>query len=163
MVVYTLQQHGRTVDKQLIFVGYADFTHTHLERNVLGFALDNHGVKVRLFRIPEYRRVKAFYPFAVGVDFIVLRVNADCFCVSLDKYVLYVTFLTREKIYISENSVKAEEILILKIAAHAPFKNLGTDNVFALGHIAADVKLRLKVRALRAADIFAVYVKVHTR
>ena len=76
-----------------------------------------------------------------------------------DIKILDMSLGTGKKVYVTENSVKAEAVLILKIAARAPLIHLYSYGVFTLANVLGDIKLALKMCALCKAHVFSVYVK----
>ena len=63
-----------------------------------------------------------------------------------------------KEIYVPENAVKAEKILVLQITAAAPFIDLDAQGIFACMNKSGNIELRLKMRALGKADEIAVYI-----
>ena len=82
-------------------------------------------------------------------------------CVGLDQnraalrahiHVAQVSLRALQKIAVAENAVHAQEILILQIAAAAPFEHLDAQTVHPAPDIVRQVELGLQMTSLREAD-----------
>ena len=138
----------------------------------LSCAFKLYSIKVRGFCRPKLRRlnVKASLLALCLTDnrVTVIKSNGSG-SVSLD-YDLFVVFRcdikildmslgTGKKIYVTEDSVKAEAVLVLKIAARTPLIHVYSYCVFTLANVLGNIEFTLKMCALCKAHVFSVYVK----
>ena len=95
----------------------------------------------------------------------VLQHGFDLFIRSDDNIVTFCIYLhiadmilgAMQQIYIAENSVHTEEILVFKIASEAPFVNDDAERRLS-GCASGQFKLRLQMTALSESDEFAVKI-----
>ena len=179
VMVHTLQLYGNAVDQKLTLRRNCDCAEAYGNRDKLAKALQHQGVEVRNLCAPG---------FCIGYGKVCLSVDDRLFLdagiavieaggeisgrsghfhgklgeVCVDLHILHMLCGTGQHIDVTEDSCHTEEILILHVAAVAPFEDFHDDLVFALVKVRGHVKLSGAVAALAVADLLTVDNKIKT-
>ena len=169
-MVHAAQLDGRAVDEKLPLRGHADRAQTEAPPDDLARTAQLQCIQMRLLCVPQLRvrdrdgRAAVAHPLrddpdavqyphpgrAVCRNFHALQIGQQC-------KVCQMPLRAAQQIYIAENAVKTEEILILQIAPHAPFMHADAQRVLPRVHQRGQVKFRRKMASLRKAGIVSVY------
>ena len=173
MVVDAMKLHGHTVDQQLIPRRNLNLPQTGFEGDHFAVSLQIHGVQEGLFRIPQngilgrvgqlpfhFIFVQCHTALADAHMGAALQANGEHFVCGDHLHIGDMPLGTLQDVAIPENAVVAEEILVLQIAAAAPFENLHPDGVDTGPGEFRNIKFRLQMAALGKAHIAAVYIHI---
>ena len=160
VMVHALEDHRHAVDQQLTAGGYGYLPQPHPIGDILRLAPYHHGVEIGMLRIPQ-NGVGQIRHLSGGIVYgIVRRRHGDALAVGVNFHILNGVLLPGQQIDVPENAVEPEKVLVLQIAAGAPFQHLGHQLVFALMHIRGQIKLRLQMAPLGEAHILPVHIQI---
>ena len=175
VVIHTVQFDADTVDQQFIPVGNGNGTQTGMEGQNFSIPLQLHPVEERLLRIPEHR---LFGSVGKGIGEILFTqkcfsgidpgfggavdLQGDGLVIGDHFHVRDVALRPLQDVHIPENAVHPEKVLVLQIAAAAPFQHLDPDGVGAGMDVGGDVEFSRQMAALGEAYLLSVDIQEGT-
>ena len=160
VVVYSLKLYGYSVYKKLSLFADALCSEADLYGYVLSCLLDHYCIEIGLLGAPEDRSVSIGF-FHFGIKELIAVITVKLFVISAYADIKEVSLRSCKKIYVTEDTVVTEEILILKIASYTPFIHLG--DYLVISCLKRHLELRCAMRNSRKAYVLTVDEKLNTR